>query len=183
MTGKRVMVVGGTGKIGKHLVPKIARLGNAINATYSPYGTNGRAGAARQTAQDANAGSTGPGHGVQRAVTKGSANYRNTAWDLVDAVKEGGVKLAELKPAELPEEMREMTPAQREKYVSEKAQQRAEVQQQIAQLSAERKKYVAAKLKEQAGNDQKDTLGSALIKACHKQAAKKNFEIEEKTEE
>ena len=31
MTGKRVMVVGGTGKIGKHLVPKIARLGNEVH--------------------------------------------------------------------------------------------------------------------------------------------------------
>lgn len=32
MTGKRVMVVGGTGKIGKHLVPKIAALGNEVHA-------------------------------------------------------------------------------------------------------------------------------------------------------
>ena len=32
MTGKRVMVVGGTGKIGKHLVPRIAALGNEVHA-------------------------------------------------------------------------------------------------------------------------------------------------------
>ena len=32
MTGKRVMVVGGTGKIGKHLVPKIVGLGNEVHA-------------------------------------------------------------------------------------------------------------------------------------------------------
>ncbi|MBM4034964.1 MAG: NAD-dependent epimerase/dehydratase family protein [Planctomycetes bacterium] len=32
MTGKRVMVVGGTGKIGKHLVPKLAALGNEVHA-------------------------------------------------------------------------------------------------------------------------------------------------------
>ena len=32
MTGKRVMVVGGTGKIGKHLVPKLVRLGNEVHA-------------------------------------------------------------------------------------------------------------------------------------------------------
>ncbi|HRT93425.1 MAG TPA: NAD-dependent epimerase/dehydratase family protein [Planctomycetota bacterium] len=32
MTGKRVMVVGGTGKIGKHLVPKLVGLGNEVHA-------------------------------------------------------------------------------------------------------------------------------------------------------
>ncbi len=32
MTGKRVMVVGGTGKIGKHLVPKLAAMGNEVHA-------------------------------------------------------------------------------------------------------------------------------------------------------
>jgi len=32
MTGKRVMVVGGTGKIGKHLVPKIVKMGNEVHA-------------------------------------------------------------------------------------------------------------------------------------------------------
>ena len=32
MTGKRIMVVGGTGKIGKHLVPKLVRLGNEVHA-------------------------------------------------------------------------------------------------------------------------------------------------------
>lgn len=32
MTGQRVMVVGGTGKIGKHLVPKLVGLGNEVDA-------------------------------------------------------------------------------------------------------------------------------------------------------
>ena len=32
MTGKRVMVIGGTGKIGKHLVPKLVKMGNEVHA-------------------------------------------------------------------------------------------------------------------------------------------------------
>ncbi|MBM4037729.1 MAG: NAD-dependent epimerase/dehydratase family protein [Planctomycetes bacterium] len=32
MTGKRVMVVGGTGKIGKHLVPELVAMGNEVHA-------------------------------------------------------------------------------------------------------------------------------------------------------
>ncbi|HUT33455.1 MAG TPA: NAD-dependent epimerase/dehydratase family protein [Planctomycetota bacterium] len=41
MTGKRVMVVGGTGKIGKHLVPKIVALGNEVHAI-ARFGTPGQ---------------------------------------------------------------------------------------------------------------------------------------------
>ncbi len=41
MTGKRVMVVGGTGKIGKHLVPKLLSLGNEVHAI-ARFGTPGQ---------------------------------------------------------------------------------------------------------------------------------------------
>jgi len=41
MTGKRVMVVGGTGKIGKHLVPKLVELGNEVHAI-ARFGTPGQ---------------------------------------------------------------------------------------------------------------------------------------------
>ena len=41
MTGKRVMVVGGTGKIGKHLVPKIVGLGNEVH-TIARFGRPGQ---------------------------------------------------------------------------------------------------------------------------------------------
>jgi nucleoside-diphosphate-sugar epimerase len=41
MTGKRVVVIGGTGKIGKHLVPKLLRLGNEVH-TIARFGRPGQ---------------------------------------------------------------------------------------------------------------------------------------------
>ncbi len=34
---------------------------------------------------------------VQRSVTKSGGQYRNSAWDLVDAKKDGSVKIEDLK--------------------------------------------------------------------------------------
>jgi hypothetical protein len=157
---------------------EIARLGVEINNTYIPYGVHGAAGQSRQTAQDAQVASTGAGNAVQRAVTKGSANYSNQLWDLVDAVKDGAVKLADLKPEDLPEEMRSMTVEQRQAYVAEKTQQRTDLQNQIQTLNEQRKQFVAAKMKELAEESGHDTLDSAVIKVCRKQAAARHFEFE-----
>jgi len=157
---------------------EIARLGVEINNTYIPYGVHGAAGQSRQAAQDAQVASTGAGNTVQRAVTKGSANYSNQAWDLVDAVKDGVVKLADLKPEDLPEEMRSMTVDQRQAHVAEKTQQRTDLQNQIQTLNEQRKQFVAAKMKELAEESGQDTLDSAVIKVCRKQAAARHFEFE-----
>ena len=156
---------------------EIARLGGEINNTYIPYGEYGAAGQARQTAQDANVAATGVGNTVQRAVTKGSANYSNQAWDLVDGVKNGVAKLEDVKPEALPEEMRSMSLEQRQAHVTEKTRQRAELQKQIQTLNQQRKQFVAAKMKELAESGQ-DTLDSAVIKICRKQAAARHFEFE-----
>jgi hypothetical protein len=157
---------------------EIARLGVEINNTYIPYGEHGAAGQMRQSAQDAQVASTGAGNTVQRAVTKGSANYSNQLWDLVDAVKDGVVKLADLKPQDLPEDMRSMTVERRQAYVAEKTQQRTDLQDQIQTLNEQRKQFVAAKMKELAEESGQDTLDSAVIKVCRKQAAARHFEFE-----
>ena len=61
----------------------------------------------RQAAQDANSYTlAAEGAAVQRALCKASANYVNTSWDLVDACREGKVKLSEVKEADLPEALK-----------------------------------------------------------------------------
>jgi hypothetical protein len=157
---------------------EIARLGAAINDTYIPYGEHGAAGQARQVAQDSSVAATGAGNAVQRAITKGSANYVNMGWDLVDAVNNGNVKLEEVKAEDLPEEMREMSVEQRQAFVTDKTQQRAQWQQQIQTLNEQRKQFVAAKMKEMAESGEQDTLDTVVIKVCRKQAEAKHFEFE-----
>ncbi len=156
---------------------EIAKLGVELNKTYIAYGIEGRDGAARQERQDANVATLSAASGAvaQRAVTKASANYRNSSWDLVDAFKDQSVDISKMKAEELPAEMQKMNADERKTYVEKNAKERAEMQSKIAQLNGEREKYVAARLKEVAGTN---TLDAVVISAVREQSAKRNFKFE-----
>ena len=155
---------------------EIAQLGVDLNKTYVGYGKLREAGRGRQAAQDANASSMSLSTAAQRAVSKSSVNYRNARWDLVDAVREGKVELAELKDEELPGELREMSVAERKAYIEKQTELRVEIQGKINKLNAARKKHVAAERKKLAKSGE-DTLDAVIIKAVREQAVEKNFKF------
>ncbi len=156
---------------------EIARLGLELNQTYLAYGVAGRAGAARQVAQDANVATLAPASGavLQRSVAKASANYQNSAWDLVDAAKDKTFEVAKLKTEELPAPMQKMDAGERRVFIEKNSKERAEIQARINQLNAEREQYVAQRMKEVAGTN---TLDSVVISAVREQSAKRNFKFE-----
>ncbi len=154
---------------------EIAELGIRLNETYIAYGARGTFAYERQSAQDRNASAASKESLLQRAVTKASRNYRNEAWDLVDALKNNNVRLEDIKDEELPREMQKMTAKERKAYVEAKAKQRNEMQQKIQQLNEQRKKYIAEEMKKLQKED--STLGSAIIQAVRKQAKKRNFKF------
>ena len=156
---------------------EIVRLGEQLTKTYISYGAQGQAGRARQAAQELNAQSASQGSYLQRQITKASPYYRNTAWDLVDAMKEGKIKLEEVKDKDLPEEMQKMTDEEKTAFVKAQAKKRAEIQTRISKLDAERKQYVAQKMKDLSKSGE-DTLDAAMIKAVRTQAGQKNFKFE-----
>ena len=153
---------------------EIARLGEALNGTYIAFGALGDASAMNQAAQDTNAANSSPKSAVQRAVTKASVQYRNSGWDLVDAVREEQVELKEIDEESLPEEMRELDMAGREAYVAQKQQEREEIQKQIQALNGQRRAHVAAEMKKLADQGA-DTLEAVIIRAIREQATQKNF--------
>ncbi len=155
---------------------EIAELGIKLNQTYIAYGARGNLAYERQSAQDRNASGASKESLLQRAVTKASRNYRNEAWDLVDALKNNSVQLDDIKDEELPEEMQKMTAKERKAYIEAKAKQRDEMQKKIQLLNEQRKKYVAEEMKKL--RKENDTLGSAIIQAVRKQAMKRNFKFE-----
>ena len=152
---------------------EIAALSTRLNDTYVPYGRTGRAAQERQMEQDSNAIKASPQSTIQRAVTKSSANYVNTGWDLVDGVRAGQVDLNAVEDEELPENMREMDAKQRRSYVSAKAAERARIQAKIQQLNEQRSRFIAEETKKQQKGPQ--TLGSAVKEVIREQAAKKNY--------
>lgn len=154
---------------------EITRLSIELNKTYISYGKDGARGMANQTAQDNNASSyKQAGSAVERAVTKTSANYKNSTWDLVDACKKDGLKLADVPEAELPAELKKMTPEERQAYVDKNAAERTEIQIKIKKLNDERQAYIAKEAKEKG---QDDTLDKAMAKAVREQAEKRGVDF------
>jgi uncharacterized protein YxeA len=155
---------------------EIARLGEELNKTYIAYGAAGKESRQRQQLQDLNASAfSAQGSAVNRALCKASDNYRNGAWDLVDATKEGKVNLAELKKEELPAELQKKTTAECAAYVKEKAEEREKLQKRIQELNASRSKYVAEQTAKQSKGGQ--TVDAVMMTAIREQATKKNYQF------
>jgi hypothetical protein len=156
----------------------IGRLSAELNKTYVPYGQLGAASYERQAQQDSFA-ATAPaaaaaGAPVQRAVSKANAMYKNSKWDLVDAVvNDKTVKLDDVKDEDLPADLRGKTAQERKDYIDAKAKARGEIQQKINTLNGEREKYVAEKQRE-AGKT--DTLDAAILQAVDEQLGGKQFD-------
>ncbi|MCP5105405.1 MAG: VWA domain-containing protein [bacterium] len=156
---------------------EIVALGRKLNKTYVAYGKGGRSKKMRQAKQDNNAAGVSESVMVQRSVTKASKQYNNAAWDLLDAEKEGKVKVEEMDEAALPEEMKKMNKKERREYLDKKKKERQELQKKITKLRKERDKYVAEQRKTKAG---KETLDEAIIRAIRTQAEKKKYKFEKK---
>jgi hypothetical protein len=155
---------------------EIARLGEELNKTYVAFGAYGAESQGRQQAQDRNAAAfSNAGSSVQRALTKANANYRNSAWDLVDACKEGKLQIETVKEAELPAEMQKMTVDQRKKHIETQFAERENLRNRINRLNAERSKFVAEKTKQHAVTN---TLDVVMTSAIREQAAKRNYKFD-----
>jgi hypothetical protein len=155
----------------------LARLSNELNKTYIAFGgEGGRVAAENQAAQDKNAAAMSAPAAASRAAAKASTLYDNDRWDLVDATKHGKRDVKDMKPADLPAEMRNMNADQRQKYVEQKAQERAQLQKQINELNAKREGYIANERKKTAGKGPKG-FDDAFNGAVQKEAESTGFQF------
>lgn len=154
---------------------EIIKLGQELNKTYIAFGNYGREKKDLQAEQDANSMNLSNEVMVQRSVTKSGAQYKNSTWDLVDAKKEGIIKIEELKVEELPDEMKNMSLPERNNYLDQKEKERAQIQDKINKLNEERSKYVSQKLLE---NKNDNTLDAVMIKTIREQAKQKNYKFD-----
>ena len=156
---------------------RIEELNRRLNETYLSYGSTGREKKERQAEQDANAMAMDRGSFLERAKVKSSSSYSNSDWDLVDAYEESEEVLAQVLPAELPEEMRSMDDGEREAYLKEMQETRAALQEEISRLSADRDAYIAEK-QTMAEGEYESTLDTAMIDAIRNLAREKGFGLE-----
>jgi hypothetical protein len=158
---------------------ELAELSAKINSTYVAYGSRESQALSmrRQSAQDSNALGLAPSVAASRAVTKSSGLYRNSHWDLIDAMKGEDFDLGEVPEEELPEEMREMSEEERVTFLEEKAAERTEIQERIQELAQARDAYVAEQriaLAESAPAE--PAFDAAIMESVREQA--EEFELE-----
>ncbi|RDY58768.1 vWA domain-containing protein [Flagellimonas nanhaiensis] len=148
----------------------IIQLNSKLNNTYISYGSLGRQKKMLQSAQDNNAAEMEAAVAVKRSVSKSSRLYKNSQWDLVDAVEDDESVLEEIKEKDLPTELQGKSEEEIKNYVKEKKSERKKIQEQIQELNAKREAFIAKNQKEEKGE-----LENALLSAIKTQASKKNY--------
>ena len=154
---------------------EIIKLGQQLNKTYIAFGKIGKEKKEMQSEQDANSMSVSNEVMVQRSVTKSGGQYKNSTWDLVDAKKDGSLKIEEIKDEELPDEMKKMSVQERKAYIDKMEKERESIQNKINKLNEDRSKYVAQKMLE---NKNDNTLDAVMIKTIREQAKQKNYNFQ-----
>lgn len=152
---------------------RILEKNEKLNKTYVQYGSLGKTKALAQATQDSNASQYGQANAVKRAVSKSSHFYKNSSWDLVDAIEEEQVQLEELDDTALPQELRGKTTHEIKQYIAAKQKEREAIQKEIATLNKKRLEYLAT---QQKSSD--NQLRNAMLDAIKKQATKKSYSWE-----
>lgn len=146
-------------------------LNTKLNKTYVSYGQNGQAKMALQQEQDLRAEDYSSANAVSRTVSKSSHLYKNSSWDLVDAVVMEEVVVEKLEDEELPTELKGKSSNEIKAYVKKKYAERKVIQDKIQELNHKRRQFVADKQ-----NEKVNGLENAMINAIKSQAKKKNYQ-------
>jgi len=102
------------------------------------------------------------------ATASGKANLLGES-ELVDAISSGRVELDEIEEENLPASLQAMAPAEQIVVITEQAQRRDQLQQEIKKLSASRNDFIKEKIAAEGGAD--DSLDEKIYRAVKDQAA------------
>jgi len=145
-----------------------------LNGTYVSYGVDGVDKKNKQVRQDENAKTLNNAVMVERAVAKGSTNYWNGAWDLIDAAAADSTFISKLEEKDKTDELKGKTAEEIKTIVAEKTKEREQIQQEIATLNVKRVAYIEAESKK--NQVKTDDFGTAVAKSLRKNAVLLGFD-------
>jgi hypothetical protein len=153
---------GGMRSIPTPMDEELSRLSADLDATVVAFG--GRENLERKREADEMAAKMPAAAAAERGVYK-SASGRMGGYDLVGAIESGEVELEDVKPADLPQEMRAMSAPERSAFIAQKKAERDEIRRQIAELNEKREAFIKAKLSEAGTNDSFDARVLSMIRS------------------
>jgi len=160
----------------------LSKLGSKLGGTYLAYG--GGAGAegdrfraeAKRTAEvsETTVADSAPAEArALRSINK-AVNAKAYIGDLLQNIENGSVKLESVAEADLPEDLKKLSPSQRKQEVDKRLAERKEIRNQILSLSKLRTDYIGAQQKKQGGTGQ-NSFDVAVSAALKEQLAKKGI--------
>ena len=177
----RIAQDGGVQAIATPYDSRLSELGNRLGSTYLAYG--GGAGAegesyrneakARQVrTESAVAGAAPVSAQAERAYNK-ALNKDAYVGDLLQSIENGSVKLDEVKSDDLPDDLKKLPPAERQKEVDRRLAERQKIRDEITSLSKQRDEYINAERKKQTGGQ--NGFDAAVAAALKDQMARKGL--------
>ncbi len=110
---------------------------------------------------------------AERAAFNAKAGGRAASYDLLDNVKNGKVKLEQLKKEELPEELQKLSLAEQKAYLEKLDKRRTELRQEVLELDKKRADFIA---KKQAEDKTKSGFDGQVLEILRKQAKKSRID-------
>lgn len=156
---------------------RISECNTKLNDTYIYYGNHGSEYKMKQITQDKNAEVQSVSSLVERTVSKSKKNaYKNEHWDLVDKAEKDENFITNMKPGELPDELKGKSKEEIKKAVSIKSAEREKIQKEIEELSKKRQIYINDEMKKR-GTDDSDDLGKAIENSIQELAKKNGYSL------
>lgn len=156
----------------------LAKLADAVNQTYIPYGEGGKANKDNQALQTANSAKIDVANLAARVQLQNGALYRNSDWDLVDKLKDDkNFDLGKIPEKDLRDNMKKMTPKERLEYVESMKQKRAAIQKEAQALSEKRNEYLKKELERLEPEKRASRFDAALDGIIREQAEAKKIAI------
>jgi hypothetical protein len=155
---------------------EIAKVNTALNKTVIPYGDARQQAAVEGKMRLASeVAATAPAAAADRAAYNllDAGKAVQGRGDLVNDFRDGSVKFDALKPAELPEPMRNMTDAERKDYLQQQTAEREKLNAQLTALAKQRGEFISTEKKKQAAAGAKDSFDATVNRIVESQAEKK----------
>ena len=153
---------------------KLSALGNQLGGTYLAYGgaqAQDLSRATQSAAEGLIASSAPKPAQADRAMNK-AINSMSYAGDFLQSLENGTVNLKDIKPEELPEELRKLPPAERKQEIEKRQAQRRQIRAEIMQLSKDRAEFIK---KERAKSGVRNSFDSVVAEALKAQLTAKGF--------
>lgn len=157
---------------------RIAALSAKLDATRIYYGDKAQIAAMEDRKREAEAiyDAAAPAAVAKRTIFNasgaGSKNFLGSQ-ELVADVTDGGIDLANVEKAALPEDLQAMSLGEREAYVAGRAAERRALQEKITELGKKRQAFIADRVKEAGGGEK--SLDAQLYRCIQTQAEKKEI--------